>query len=291
MIVHSKDTQFDRPFELEVIPPTRWDAAQAIVYRIGEPLDLFSPSEWSAACREALTQRLLPRQQTRRKRWISATLCDDPTVVSHPPHLRPALLTAARLSAWLPGGILLEKIGDLGDDPVHHAVIITWLAEYAGMSGIRGMETVAPQIAQNPMGTFTVGELDPRRGRRGTPARTDRPVQDHVRTLNRTALSAIEARGCRARYAELYHLFDQAVFSRNSSLPGLDIKFADHAVSSQLLDDLTVSAAREAAVRMHADGIHPVRATETLQLAGYLNESGNRGWHRELTERIGGWRL
>lgn len=290
MIADTVLKEFTRCFELELVPPTRWDAAQAVLYRVGEPLDLTGRNEWSAACREALTERLLPRQRTRRKRWISAVLREDGTCLAQPPHERPALLSAARLSIFLPGGLLIEKLSDLGEDPVHRAAIITWLAEHAGMPGVRGVDHVVPEIARNPMGTVTVGELEPRRdGRRGRTARTDRPVQEHVRKLNAAALSAVEAAAGRARYVELYHLFDEAVWNA-ASLPELKIDFAGHVLSSQLFADLTVDAARDVAQRMRTENVHPDRAWEALQLAGFINESGHRCWYRELVDRAGGWR-
>lgn len=91
------------------------------------------------------------------------------------------------------------------------------------------------------------------------------------------------------RYAELYRLFDAAARGVWSDLD-FGILVLEHARSSQLFADLSVEAAREAAREMKPAGAHPDVVWPRLQLAGFLNPSGNRLWNRELTERVGSWR-
>lgn len=284
--------QFTQRFELEIFPPTRWDAAQAVLYRVGEPLDLRGQDEWSPACREALTARLLPRQRGRRKRWISAVLLEKPMDLDQPPHMRPALATAAGLSLLLPGGLLIEQLPDLGEDPIHRAVVITWLAERAGFPSRRGEEDVAPDKASNPVGTFTVGDLGrPNAARRfGSTARTDLILQEHVRRLNATAMRDVRNSRESSLYRDLYRLFNEAAIAavNDNAESKIDFCIAEHTLRSQLLPDLGKAAAQDEARQMRAKNIHPDRVWQTLQLAGFINPKENRLWYRELVEGMAG---
>ncbi|GLY71672.1 hypothetical protein [Amycolatopsis taiwanensis] len=57
-------------------------------------------------------------------RFIADSLRDDDTDLHLPPHERPGLIQLAALAAGpLPGGVLLESLNALGDDPLARAVL------------------------------------------------------------------------------------------------------------------------------------------------------------------------
>jgi len=291
MMTNQMMDQFTRTFEVELLPPTKWDAAQAVLYRVRDPFVAMDVAHdlTPAGC-EAITDRVLPRQGLRRRRWISAAPLENPIDLHRPPHERPALVTAAGLAAKLPGGLLVEALDAFGGDLVHRAVVVTWLAEHAGIPGMAGEDDLIPDVALNPVGTFTVGDLGQRpRGRRfAMTARSDRTVHDHVHRLTRDAKAALLGREQLMQYEELYAAFDEATAGVWRTLD-YNIRFTTHAPSSQLFADLSVEVATEHAIRMKAAGVHPNRAGEALQLAGFLNPAGNRLWNREHVEDVGGW--
>lgn len=283
---------FTRPIQLELVPPGRRDSAQAVMYRVAAPTDLLDlTTGLTPALREALTERVLPKQRVRRKRWIATALMDGAADLHRPPHGRRALVLTAGLSKVMPGGLLIEHLADLGPDQVGADVVITWLAEHAGAPG-HLQDELSPEVAQDPAGTFTVGDLDgrrPRSRRYGVTARTDQTVQAHVRRLNMDAMTRRRSADDLARFRDLYAAFDETAGSAWRDLPQETLLFK-HATSSALHSDLSVGAAAEHAQRIRQVGAHPEQVWQRLQLAGFLNPSGNRRWNREIVEQVGGWR-
>lgn len=283
---------FARPLQLEIVTPGRRDSAQAVTYRVAAPTDLLDlTTGLTPALREALTDRVLPKQRVRRKRWIATALMDGAADLHRPPHERRALVLAAGLSKMMPGGLLIEDLVDLGPDQVGADVVITWLAEHAGAPGHLPGE-LSPEVAEDPAGTYTVGDLEGRRARSrryGVTARTDQTIQAHVRRLNMDAITRRRSADDLARFRDLYAAFDETAGSAWRDLPQETLLF-EHATSSAMHPDLSVAAATEHARRMRQAGAHPEQVWQRLQLAGFLNPSGNRLWNREIAEKVGGWR-
>lgn len=281
--------RMSQPFQIEFQPPDRRDAVQAVLYRVGEPFDVLDTRHpLAGASLEAITDRLLPQLGHRRRRWISAVRMDEPGDLSRPPHQRPGLVVAAALGHALPGGLLAEREDDFGADPVHRAVVISWLANNAGTLAIASTDMLAPDIASAPAATFTIGDLKNRSGRRpSATARSDRTVQDHVRQLSQHARRSLISSEQRSRYEDEYQLFHAAT---QAVWPTFNPAFLVNrlATSSQLVEDLSSDAAMILARDLMARGTHPERASQTLQLAGYINPSGHRLWRKELVQAAGG---
>jgi hypothetical protein len=288
MSVTTMIEHMSRPVPIELELPDRRDAAQAVLYRVAEPLNLLDTQHpLAGASLEAITDRLLPRLRHRRRRWIFAVQMDGPADLARPPHERPGLVSAAFFGRVLAGGLLAEQLDDFGADPVHRAVVIDWLTTSAGSLAIPTADTLPPDIARDPAATFTIGDLGHRSGPRpSVTARSERTVQDHVQQLSVHGRRALITAEQRAAYDEQYRLFDEAT---EAVLQTFTPKFLVNrlATSSPLVDDLSADAARTLARDLLARDTRPERVAQTLQLAGYINPSGHRGWRRELVQEVG----
>jgi hypothetical protein len=287
MSVTTMIEHMSRPIPIELQLPDRRDAAQAVLYRVGEPFDLFDTLQpLEGASLEAITDRLLPRLRQRRRRWIFTVHLDGPADLVRPPHERPGLVSAAFFGRVLAGGLLAESPDDFGADPVHRAVVIDWLTRRAGSLAIPTADTLPPDLARDPAATFTIGDLGHRSGRRSSAtARSERTVHDHVQQLSRLGRQALMTAEQRANYDEQYRLFDEATDSVLRTFTP-DLLVRGLAMSSPLVDDLGTDAARTLARDLLARGTRPERVSQTLQLAGYINPSGHRSWRRELVQEV-----
>jgi hypothetical protein len=288
MSVTTMIEHMSRPVPIELQLLDRRDSAQAVLYRVGEPLDLLDTLHpLDGASLEAITDRLLPRLRHRRRRWIFAVHLDGPADLARPPHERPGLVAAAFFGRVLAGGLLAEQLDDFGADPVHRAVVIDWLTTWAGSLAIPTADTLPPDIAREPAATFTIGDLGQRSGRRSSAtARSERDVQVHVQQLSLHGRRALITAEQRAAYDEQYRLFDEATDSvLRTFTPNFLVR--ELAMSSPLVDDLGTVAARILARDLLTRSTRPERVSQTLQLAGYINPSGHRRWRRELVQEVG----
>ena len=265
---------------VEMYPQSLHDSLPAVLYRVGQdPFDAYDPDNpWSSACREALTERLIPRQRSLRRRWLHSVITEGPGDLAKPPHERPGLTLACRISTCLSGGLLLDSLDAVGTDAVQRAVVVAWLAESAGTRLTPVPElTDEPHLELDRVGTVTVGHLGVRRP--GVPASRDE-VHLHVKQLNRESLAAVP-RAEMHRWDTDSTTFKEAV-EATPWQPRMHGGIRETILESSLEPDLSASAAQVAIARLIAAGADTQRIVQALNLLGFVNASGNRVWYREL---------
>ncbi|MFF3445447.1 hypothetical protein [Streptosporangium sp. NPDC002721] len=184
---------------------------------------------------------------------------------------------------------MLEQIDNLGSDPVHQAIVISYLAEERGFVMHRGEEPL-PGFDYDA-GSFTIGDLGFRReGRRLSSDPDLETILKHVQRMNQRVMARRMTKHGEDAYRHGRQALNEAVqkaysqFIKNSDV--LNFATRSAVTRSELLGDLTYDSACAfvAGLRRADQEIHVNRITEALQLAGFLNSRGHRRWHRDETE-------
>lgn len=301
----------DDRMKLELLTCTQRDAVQAILYRRGD--DRFDPlvspfiygnssdrskpvaagGNWLPAFGDAWTGWFISRLDKTRKRWIARVFQDGAADRDRPPHEQQQLVLALKIASDLPGGLMVEDLRHLGDDPVHRAAVIAHAAETVGLRMYRVGAKFHSSSKELP-GTLAVGRIGTPDTRRGGVAAEDRQsFAKHVERLNRDCQRALTTIEARARYQETRELLDQAVSNVSSAdwlsiVNGIGVGVEGfQPTSSPIFADLTPDGARELARDLLNQGASRDRTTQILQTYGFINPHGRRGWTVENLDALG----
>jgi hypothetical protein len=128
------ETMADQKITWEMEPETAWSAAQAVVYRVGEPLDLLPDLDapWSPALAGMLKKRSLPSlgDAPIRRRWVGHVCLEEPRDLNRGVADRPALVRFLGLARLMSGGAAVDNHMELGD-PVDQAAVVKFMLDTA----------------------------------------------------------------------------------------------------------------------------------------------------------------
>ncbi len=258
----------DFKIQIEWYPPTKWCAAQSVLYSVGDHPPLWPSGDgWPPALSGMLRRLTLPtltegQRAIKRRRWLADVCVEEPRDLRLPLAERPAFQRFAMLSAVLAGGGCVNDLNAFGPDPLDRAVAVSYLLGRA-----RHLPGATATLPEQALGAFFVADKSLLGAYGMKRLAADARTGLSSLTVDRGVTALAEALPVQTpgllSYGELLNAGEPA-----SRAAGRSLDYRSACTFAHGLIDA---------------GIDGGSAAEALLLSGFVNRAGHRNWRKDLT--------